>query len=277
LSEPADLLADVRPTALGDGRYQLALGGAWSFALPSGGVLTSIALAAMAAELGDPAYRPLSCTAIFASALKEGPIGIEVSVLRRGKAACQLRAALRNPGGDAGLEVSATFARTLPGPAFVAATAPAVPRPADAPDHGAILGRWRFFRQLEVKHALGPPIWDPDFTPGEPRYGRWFRYRVPPRAADGAIDRLAVAPIVDTMPAAIMAHLGPAGRLYAPSIDLTIHFVADTRDEWLLVESFARAVFDGFATCEAHLWSEDGALVAYATQTMILKLVARER
>jgi acyl-CoA thioesterase len=269
---PADLLADLRPTSLGGGRYEIELDGAWSFALPSGGVLTSLALAAMTAELADADYRPISTTAIFASAVAEGAVVIQVTVLRRGKAACQLRAAVLNPAGGPGLEVTATYARPQPGPRFIGASFPAVPAPDDSPDVSAAHARWPFFRQLDVRLAAGPPIWDPTYEVGPPRLARWLRYRSPPRTA-GLLDRLAVPPVVDLMPGAIMAHLGPASRLYAPSLDLTVHFVAETADEWLLVDSFARAVFDGFAACDVHLWSETGELVAYATQTMILKFV----
>lgn len=269
----ADLLADVAAVEIGEGRYRCQLGPAWSFAKPSGGVLTSIALSAMERVVGDPAYRPLSATAIFASAIDEGELEVRIRALRRGRSAVQLRASLTGVGGDAGLEVSATFARSLSGPSLTGVERPSVPPPGEAEDLDQVHARWPFFHQLSTRFGHGARFWQPGFAAAGPRVARWFRYHVPPRRGE-RLDRLALPPLADTMPVAIASHLGGgAPRFYAPSLDLTIHFVADPVGEWILVDSLARRAWDGYASCQAELWDEDGGLVAYATQTMIMKEV----
>jgi hypothetical protein len=62
-----------------------------------------------------------------------------------------------------------------------------------------------------------------DWAPGPARIARWFRYRVP-QLPDGRFDPLAIPPIADTMPPALIQKLAGAPALLAPSLDLTVHF-----------------------------------------------------
>jgi acyl-CoA thioesterase len=74
------------------------------------------------------------------------------------------------------------------------------------------------------------------------------------------------------MPAALIQKLGPPGPPFsAPSLDLTLHFLDDTSSDWLLVVSYVRRARAGYATAEAEIWSEDRRLIAFATQTMMLR------
>src|SRR5688572_30249483 len=97
LASAADLSADTAPRALGDGRYAFDLSDRWDFALPSGGVATTCALRAAVAELGDPGLRFTSSTTVFCTPIQPGPLEAEVTVLRRGNAAVQVRVGLRRP------------------------------------------------------------------------------------------------------------------------------------------------------------------------------------
>ena len=63
----------------------------------------------------------------------------------------------------------------------------------------------------------------------------------------------------------------PGRYLLAPSLDLTIYFLAPTQSEWLLVESFAERARAGHALCSANLWDAEGKLVARAAQSMTLR------
>ena len=111
-----------------------------------------------------------------------------------------------------------------------------------------------------------------DWTPGPARIGRWFRYRVPPLLADGRFDPLAIPPIADTMPPALMQTLGPDGPpFHAPSLDLTIHFLEDTTAEWILTWVHVRRARGGYATADCEIWDDAGHLIAFATQTMMLR------
>ncbi len=271
----ADLRADTTATAAGD-RYLLELGRGWDFLLPSGGVVMTAALRAAAAAVGDPAFKLLSATATFCEPIAPGPLVIEPRVLRRGGSAVQVRTALHAPG-SLGCEVAATFARDRAGPDVVAVPMPAVPSPDVAVDlvaPGAALLRLPFFANLDVRLAEGTPLWAPGFAAGPARHLRWFRYKVPQR--DGAtLDRLALPPIADTMPAALSQALGPGEyRFYAPSVDLTLHVVDDSDREWVLAAATLGRARAGWATARIDLWDDAGRYLAFGCQTMYLRTVA---
>lgn len=268
----ADLRADTLPIRTGE-RYQLELGRAWDFLLPSGGVVMTAALRAAAAAVDDPTARLLSATATFCEPIAPGPLVIEPRVLRRGGSAIQVRTALHAPGSQ-GCEVTATFARDRAGPDVIAVAPPPVPPPDAALDLGPSLGRLPFFANLDVRLAEGTPLWAPGFAAGPARHLRWFRYRVPQRDHD-RFDRLALPPIVDTMPAALSQALGPGDyRFYAPSVDLTLHVVDDTEREWVLVAATLGRARAGWATARVDLWDDAGRYLAFGCQTMYLRTLA---
>jgi acyl-CoA thioesterase len=276
----ADLAVDtaVKRVEVAPGWYTADLPPSWNFRSPSGGVLMTVALRAMRAELADPTLRPVSANTLFCSPVPEGPMEIRVEVLRRGKSAAQVRAALsstRLPG--PGLEVSATFARDREGVEMVDAEFPPVPPPEHASEETDVArsaGRKfpPFFHHLDTRIAFGSRWWVPGWTAGPARFGRWFRYRVPQRDGGLTLDPLAIPPIADTMPAALAMGLGPDKPFYAPSLDLTIHFIEDPPpdDEWLLVWSHARRAHAGRCTVDSEIWTASRHLVAYATQVMWL-------
>jgi acyl-CoA thioesterase len=256
------------------GWYTCELCSDWNFMTPSGGVLMSIALRAMQAELDDPELRPLSANTLFMSPVPAGPMEIRVEVLRRGGVAAQLRAELSSttlPG--PGLEVSATFARRLPdGPTFTDAVFPDVPMPEDVPPVKPE-ERPAFFDNLEIVQVEGPAVFsEAGWEPSDALVSRWYRYRVPQHDAAGCFDRFALPPIIDNMPPAVFARLGserpPA---HAPSLDLTVHFLDDCDDEWLLLRHRAKKAHGGYGTADAEVWSRGGKLVAVGTQMMIFR------
>ncbi len=266
------------------GLYAARMPDHWDFRGPSGGVLTTVALRAAAAELGDPELRPLSSTTLFCAPIPDGPLGIQVEVLRRGGATAQVRAQLAHaahPG--PGLELLATFARTRDGLDLQGAEFPAVPAPADAEPMTDDLPNnphthYRFFKNFEVRAGEGPRWWAPGWQAGPARHARWWRYRVPQRLADGRLDPFALPPLVDTMPPALIAAAGPRDeRFRAPSLDLTIHFLDDVATDWILVRSFGRRALAGYASADVELWSESRRLLAYGTQTMMLRRGATQR
>lgn len=283
---PADLAADtaVKPLLSTPGLYTADLPDSWDFTGPSGGVLMTAALRAMQAQLDDAGLRPLSATGVFCAPVSPGPLEIRVEVLRAGGTAAQVRASLASvarPG--PGLEMLATFARGRSGPDMQGVGFPRVPMPEDAEDISEELCRpvgalrsMRFFRNLEVRLALGHRWWTPDRQPGPAHCARWFRYRKPQRDRRGMLDPFAIPPLTDTMPAAVWQALGPEQPLmHAPSLDLTVHFVEDTGAEWLLASALARRARRGHATAEIEIWSQDRRLVAYGTQTMTFRALSR--
>jgi acyl-CoA thioesterase len=272
-----DLRRDTAVTRLSaaPGWYTADLPRAWNFRTPSGGVLMTVAMRAMEAELDDPALRPISANTHFCSPVPAGPLEVRVEVLRHGNVAAQVRAALSSttmPG--PGLEVSATFGRDRESIDVVDADPPPVRPPAESTPivPGEKDFRPPFLQNYECRLGYGAPWWTKSWTPGPARIGRWFRYRVPPRLADGRFDPLAIPPIADTMPPALTQTLGPDGPpFHAPSLDLTIHFLEDTTAEWILTWVHVRRARGGYATADCEIWDDAGHLIAFATQTMMLR------
>ncbi|MCK6548490.1 thioesterase family protein [Myxococcota bacterium] len=254
------------------GWYTANVPDAWSFRTPSGGVLMTCALRAMTEELADPSLSIVSATTVFCAPVPAGPLELRVEVLRHGTAAAQVRAALSStsvPG--PGLEVTATFVRERAGPDVTDAEAPDVAAPSECPVIRETFPA-RFFENVEMHLARGTPWWNGLFEPSPARVDRWMRYRVPQRLGDGRLDPLALPPLVDLMPTALHQRLTNREPRYTfPSLDLTVHFLAPTSAEWLLTSTHARRARAGIASADVEVWDDRGQLVAYATQTMILR------
>ena len=271
---PASLATDTRVTrlAVAPGWYTADLPDSWSYVTPSGGVLMTLALRAMAAEINDPSLRPVSATTLFCSPVPSGPLEVRVVVIRRGNAAVQLRAALSSttlPG--PGLEVSATFARDREGPSYLDAVMPAALPPGAGAKPAKHDERYRFLQNFDIGRALAD---EPARAGerGEARFAQWYRYRVPQPGPGGALDPFTLPPLADTMPPAVARKLGPgAPSFHAPSLDLTVHFLEPAPADWILVHSRSRAARAGYATADVDIWSSEGALLAFATQTMMLR------
>jgi acyl-CoA thioesterase len=277
VAAPADLAADSTPIADGGSRYHLDMSDRWNFAFPSGGVLTAAALRAAALELGDDGLRLGSSTSIFCTPIPAGPLAFDVTVLRRGGSAAQVRTTVRAGGAaTVGFEVSATFVRDRGGPDVRVARMPDVPPPEACPsvldDHPHNPHpRTRFFAQVECRVARGDRFWLPGWKASGGRYARWYRYRAPQHDGAGLLDRLALAPLADTMPPALAQAVGPGDyRFYAPSLDLTLHVVDDTARAWVLVSTYARRARAGWAIGEAELWDDQGRLLGFASQMMYI-------
>ncbi len=120
--------------------------------------------------------------------------------------------------------------------------------------------------------ALGEPMWRPGWSAGPAHVAFWMRYLVPPRRSTEELDPMALPPLADSMPPALVRKLGPEHpRFLAPSLDLTMFFLAPAKSEWILVESRVERATAGYAVGSANLWDEHGSLVARATQSMTLR------
>jgi acyl-coenzyme A thioesterase PaaI-like protein len=272
---PANLLDDtaVHADPAAPGCYTAHLPPHWNYVIPSGGVAMTIALRALMAEL--PGLRLSSATAIFCSPVLDGPLQIRTTILRRGKLATQARASVTSEktlgAGGAGLEVSATFAADVDGPTGTFVEMPGRILPVEAtsaPSVDPVLIDVPFFKNVEMRGALDGN--EPDAR--GPHEARWYRYRVAPRLADGRLDPRAIPPIADTMPPGLRAALGPdAPPFIAPSLDLTLHFLNDTTREWLCTSITCRDARGGRASADVEVWDDEGRLVAYGTQVMLVK------
>jgi acyl-CoA thioesterase len=79
------------------------------------------------------------------------------------------------------------------------------------------------------------------------------------------------------MPTALHRAVGPGEfRFFAPSLDLTVYTVDDTRREWLLVATTLKRARAGWAVADAEVWDDEGRFVAFGTQAMYLQTLAGE-
>jgi acyl-CoA thioesterase len=278
----ANLADDTRtePVAKVPGLYTCSFPDHWNYINPCGGALLTVALRAMKREVdaGGDGLQLLSATTVFCQPVAAGQLTIEVVTLRRGDNAAQLRASVRAlaaPG--PGLDVIATFVRERPGPDAHGVGMPAAPSAQEA--FSAAERRFErekvrfpFFQQLDIALAIGEPMWKKGWSKGPAHTGYWYRYRAPQRDDRDRFDALALPPLADTMPSALTRLLGPDHeRYFMPSLDLTVHFVAPTTSEAILVETFVERTRAGYAVGSANLWDEGGQLVARASQTMTLR------
>ncbi|MBW2267782.1 MAG: thioesterase family protein [Deltaproteobacteria bacterium] len=276
--------AKVTPDAATPGRFHAELDRSWATPLfPSGGLAAGVALRAMQAVLPNPEHRVRTMTTLFVSTVRDGPVEIDVELLRPGKRMTHLRATLRNAGsGEAGHITTAAFGESRPGFDFSYTPAPEVTVPEDYPERaepppGVPTFRAAFFDQTETRGVDFHHSWETDWEGGRAEATRWIRYRNSPRLGDGTLDPLALPALADTMPPALMQYLGPGYPFFhCPSVDLTVHFYAATRSEWLISHTRCHWAGDGYASAEIQLWDEERRLVCHATQVMLLRFPAPE-
>ncbi len=270
--------------AIGDGRYAADIGDQWNCPIvPQGGIVAATAARAMEAAVGVPDQLLRTMNGVFAGQVRDGPVEIEVVVLRRGRSMTQARATLRNPGAEAGFDALAVFGADREGFTFTDARVPdGVKPPMECPSYrdpdpeGADdeYPWFNFWEHIEGRPTIGHPPWE-DYEPTTSLRAQWYRFDDPPRAVDGAWDPLALVTLCDTMPGAVSERLGPAGyeRVWLPpSADLTVHILDVARCDWVLGVNRARHAGNGYASADMELWDAEGEqprLVAYATQTML--------
>jgi acyl-CoA thioesterase len=278
---PPNVLEETRvePVAGAPGRYRADVSETWAAPLfPSGGVLGAVALRAMQAELDQPHQSLRTFSTMFVSTVKAGPLEIAVELLRGGRRMSQLRADLRNPGAEAfGHLTTAAFGESREGFAFSQSVAPEVGPPDDYPGladppPGVPVFRASFFEQLETRRVRMFHSFETGWQGGHAEAIRWVRWRVPPRLPDGKLDPFSLVAIADTMPSAVGQYLGPGSPFFhCPSVDLTMHFFADTESDWLLVRSVGHWAGDGYASAGITLWDSERRLLAHAVQVMLIR------
>jgi acyl-CoA thioesterase len=242
---------------------------------PQGGMVSAVAVRAMAAALGAPEQRLRSVTTVFAAPVAAGAMEIDVTVLRRGRSMSQLTATVRNVGEDAGHTSIAVFGSSRPGFEFTDLRPPEVLQPErsvsfrDMPANFVRRVEFPYWNQVEGRIALGHPWWEEWKPSASSDRVYWYRFDDPPLVDGGVLDPAAVVTLCDTMPGAVGERMG-SGLPYwlPPSTDLTIHVLGDAGPGWLLSHNRARWAGDGYASVEMSLWDPGRGLVAYATQVM---------
>jgi acyl-CoA thioesterase len=271
----------------GENTYRAMLDPSWNLAqVPQGGVITALAVRAMADAVGNPEQTLRIAHTTFVAQVPDGPLDIEVEILRRGRSMSHLRAEVRAAGSSHGHLTTAVFGAPRRGFEFTDLEPPAhivppaqcrsfrAPLPPEADATGFVaLPFWE--RHVEGAGMLGHAPWE-EYEPARAEHGTWYRMDDPPWLEDGTLDPLALIVFADTMPGAVAEKLGRTdrSRWFGPSVDLTFHLLGHCRSAWVLAHNRARHAGDGYASIDMALWDcgPDGIdpprLVAYATQVM---------
>lgn len=276
---------------VGDGRYGATVDPGWNLRpLPQGGVVTATAARAMVDLLDDPSQRLRTLHTTFVAQVAHGEVDVDVELLRRARTVSHLRADVRNVGQPRGHVTTAVFGAIRRGFEFTDLEPPD-PRPAppdECPSYrdalppevleqmGDDFEPVPFWERVEGRPVIGHAPWD-DYEPGRAERGAWCRMDDPPHLDDGTIDPLSFIVLLDMMPNAVDERLTASDdrNWFAPSIDLTVHILDQTRSPWLLAHNRVRHAGDGYASADMALWDygDDGRdeprLVAYATQLFL--------
>lgn len=272
------------------GRYEASVAEVWNLRpLPQGGVITAIALRAMAEELGDASQRLRTLHTAFVGQVADGPVRIEVEALRRGRSMSHLRAEVRNEGAEHGHVTTAVFGAPRRGFSFTDVSPPAgFPPPEECPSWRSPpppgvepFEPMRFWSErVEGRAVLGHAPWE-EYQSDRAETASWYRMDEPPMLDDGTLDPLALVVLIDTMPGAVAEKVGDRHRRtwFAPSVDLTVHLLDDCRSPWVLAHGRARHAGDGYASAEMVLWDcgpegrDVPRLVAYGTQLFLFSFL----
>ncbi len=236
----------------------LSTGGGFLF----GGCGLAAAVAALEGTTGRPA---VWATAQYLSYARPPSImDIDVTVVVAGRSITQARA-VAHVGDTEVLTVNAALGRRDLDATGAWAERPSVPPPADCPPRQyRHPGEDSIMRRLDVRLASGRDMADLDGTPGDGRSALWARL---PEMLEPSTAALSI--LGDYVPFGIGQALGvPAG---GNSLDNTLRVEHLVPTEWVLLDIRVHAVADGFGHGVVHLWSEDGTLMATASQSCIVR------
>jgi acyl-CoA thioesterase len=281
-------LAALEPDGDRPGRYRADVADHWNCPLfPQGGVVAAVAADAIRRELDAPDQPLRTFTTLFVTPIPAGPVTVDVGVVRRGRSMSQATATVtvavpaQEPAAHAataGQTAVAVFGRSRAGFAFTDPVMPDVPPPEDCLSirepfpHGYERPEIEFWNHVDSRIALGHVPWD-DYAPTTSDMAFWYRFDEPPRdPATGVLDPLALVALSDTMLSAVGERLGPAAPdWWAPSVDLTVHLLGESRSEWVLAHMRARRAADGYVSAEISLWDTEAGLVAQGTQVLFFQ------
>lgn len=204
------------------------------------------------------------------------PAELEVAIdeVVRGRRTSQARAVVRDTsaGGTEILTVNAALGTRPDAGGRVYEAMPEVPRPAECPSRDELpYMRNTIAEHMEIRLADAR---DFDELPGPPGNGRsalWVRMKDEPHGIGTAKQMPAplLAIVGDYVPFGISQALGR--RAGGNSLDNTIRVVDRHPSEWILADVQIHAIAGGFGHGLVHLWSEDGRLLATASQSTIVR------
>jgi acyl-CoA thioesterase II len=256
----SDLERATRVETEGD-RYVAQLSKDWEIWGPNGGYLATIALraAGMVAQI----QRPASFYCHFLSSPAFDAVGLEVSVLKRGRRAESFAVEMTQDGKPI-LHALVKTAADAPGYSHQHPEAPEVPPPEDLKTYEELLPTrprppFSFWNNVERR----PVDQSTRDEPTAPVLREWARYL--PRACfeDPFLDAARALILLDTygFPAAYRRHR--SWRYLAPNLDTSAwfhHF--SPACEWLLVDSECTVADRGLMGVSGRVWDTGGSLLA---------------
>lgn len=232
-----------------------------------GGVVLGAAIEALERAFGKPA---VWVTGQFAaSAQVPEVLEFEIAPLAQGRSVVQARAIGRVGERDV-LAVSAALGERSPPTAYQGVVAPEVPPPeaCEPARHWGVEGAPDVHRRIECRvaaggyaRARGPQVGE---TPG--RVVLWLR-----ALEEGVrLDAGLLAVLADFAPSCMDDALGR--RTGGGSLDNTIRYAAVQPTPWVMCDIILDAAHAGFGHSTSRLFTQNGELMAVATQTVTIRL-----
>lgn len=211
------------------------------------------------------------------------PVILDVDRIRDGRSFATRRVVARQHG-EAIFHLSASFHKSEDGFEHEMAM-PDVPGPADTPtpeDFGLtsrdfLPRHWNLKGiPIEVRHFVSPSDW----TPGDPVRRMWFRANGMLPDGDQAIHRQLLTYMSDfaLLGTAVRAHASSFDQIMAASLDHAMWFHRPVvANEWMLYSMHSPSASGARGFNIGHVFSEDGTLVASATQEGLMRPIDPER
>ena len=231
-----------------------------------GGAGLATGLAAIETATGRPTV--WAAAQYLSYARPDALLDIEVLVPVSGKYTSQGRVIIRN-GDTEILTVNAALGARPEQPEAQWAAMPEVPAPADCPrmEYDWVRRPDDLNASFEKRVAAGR--FGAARNEGGPSVDGVARLWVRPSDPAQTVDRIMLAVIADFLPSGIGSAMGSAAG--GNSLDNTIRFAKAAATEWVLADIRIHAASQGFVHGRVHLFAQDGALLATASQSVILR------
>ncbi len=227
-----------------------------------GGCGLGAAVEALEAASGRPC---VWAAAQFLSYAKAGSVvHIDVTLANQGRNTTQARAVAKVDDREIFTVNAALGSRNFPHEGQFA-ECPVVPDPQVCPERQFRIEYGPSVNDLfDQRIAMGRTIDQLDGTRGPGRHAMWVRF-----VDDIEMSGAALGILGDWVPSGIHQALGiHAG---GNSLDNTIRIVKIVPTEWVLLDVRLHAIANGFAHGLVHIWTQDGTLLATASQSTIVR------
>ena len=279
---PRSILDDLvlAPVAGIDGRFSLSFDPGWKVLYVFGGVTFAALVQAVVDHLGREDLTPISAQATYIEPVVDGPAAVHVDIIRSGRRGAQARATLWNtadPTDEGSPAITMDVMLGRPDAEVGGFLNTAIPadagRPADGLPRDAMADRFvdvPFHHQSDFR-MIGSLE---DLAIPEPRSVSWFRLFASPIDESGAWRPAALALPGDMMGPVVSRGMN-GERFFVVTLQLSIQWFAPARSEWICQHAVGLRAGSGFATGTTELFDEAGTLVAFATQTALMRPFAR--